>query len=36
MATFVGADGDRMIERFEHVVSVGRKWLFNQLDSKFF
>src|SRR5213078_3190441 len=36
VATFVGADGNRMIERFEHVVSVGGKWLFNQLDSKFF
>src|SRR6266513_3213393 len=36
VATFVGADGNRMIERFEHAVSVGGKWLFNQLDSKFF
>src|SRR5882757_1375872 len=36
VATFVGADGNRMIERFEHVVSVRSKWLFDQLDSKFF
>src|SRR5215467_4268338 len=36
MATFVGAYRDRMIERFEDLVTVGGQWLFNQFDYELF